>query len=156
MFRTKHVALWLLMFWFCHLFDLQNGIYVTTSSSLGVWVPVFMMSNSKRICSFSGGYTVFRFIPPHLWSMAAYPTSLTATPYHMPLILPLKYKPAAKSGKSTTKNCLSTWKTANLSIFWQRRKSKYMAKPYLFETDLIANDTSVCMSLARQFKSNYF
>ena len=113
MFRTKHVALWLLMFWFCHLFDLQNGIYVTTSSSLGVWVPVFMMSNSKRICSFSGGYTVFRFIPLHLWSMAAYPTSLTATPYHMPLILPLKYKPAAKSGKSTTNNCLSTWKTAN-------------------------------------------
>ena len=72
---TKHVALWSLMFQFCHLLDLQNGIHATRSSGQGVWVPV--ISYLKQICSFFGRICrLFQFLPSHLCP----PLPLAATP----------------------------------------------------------------------------
>ena len=116
---TKHVALWSLMFQFCHLLDLQNGIHDTRSSGQGVWVPVISYLK-QQICIFSGGHAGF--------SVSSFPPLPTPSPccYTLPMSLtvPPKYKSAVKSGKSTTKNCLSTWKTANpLYILTKTKKS---------------------------------
>ena len=143
---TKHVALWSLMFQFCHMLDLQNGIHETRSSGQGVWVPVISYLK-QQICIFSGGHAGF--------SVSSFPP--LPTPY--PLLL---HPPHVANRSSKIEICCKkwqihyeklpihlTWKTANPLYILTKTKKSNTWRSHTYSRQILYQMTpmSACHSL---------